>query len=314
MRLTKLILWMLLCGPLAFVAPSAHAQQAARVAGRIIAAKVQGTVVATSRVDQSQKTLASGDEIAEKYEVKTGADSSVILVFANGATANLGSDSVLVIEDFLMDPFAGDLSVSDMKEEPTSSKTTLNLTRGEMVGNVKHLREDRGSSFTVNTPVGAAGIRGTTFRIVFKPDANGQMTFTLSTSEGRVLLSGTSGSQVEVGGQQEVSVAVDVQVNATTGEVTITTPPVITSTTEISTTAATSIATAVQQIVETSAQVIITATATPPSQDKPKDPPVTEKKEEKQEEKKQEKQEKLEKTDLSQPTNDATRTTSGDGL
>jgi hypothetical protein len=261
MRLTKLILWLLLCGPLALVTPLAHGQQPARVPGRIVAAKVQGTVVAINLVDHTEKTLASGNELSEKYEIKTAAGSSAILVFSNGATANLGADSDLVIEEFLMDPFAGDLSVAAMKEEPTSSRTTINLTRGELVGNVKHLREDKGSSFTINTPVGAAGIRGTTFQIVFRPDSNGKVFFTLSTAEGKVLLTGSAGAKVEVGTGKEVTLTVDVKVNAKTGEVTVTSPPEISSTKNISAKAEASIATAVQQIVETSAKVIITASA-----------------------------------------------------
>lgn len=308
MHLIKLILWTLLCGSVAFIAPDAHGQQPSRVAGRIVAAKVQGSVVATNLVDKTQRTLVSGDQVSEKYEIKTAAASSVILVFANGATANVGSDSVLVIEDFLMDPFAGDLSVNEMKEEPTSSKTTLNLTRGEMVGNVKHLRQDKGSSFTVNTPVGAAGIRGTTFRIVFKPDANGKVTFTLSTSEGTVLMTGNSGSAVAVEGGKEVSAEVDVQVNATTGEVTITAPPSISAAKDISTEAAASIVVAVQQIIETAAQVIISSTSsTTSNSEKPKDEKA------KDENTKTEKQPDSS-SDLTNGTNSNSKTTSGDGL
>ena len=57
-----------------------------------------------------------------------------------------------------------------MKQEPGTSVTKLNLTRGELVGRVVHLNVDKGSEFTVRTPVGAAGIRGTIFRIIFRPD------------------------------------------------------------------------------------------------------------------------------------------------
>lgn len=315
MRLNKLFLWMLLCGPLAFVASNVHAQPAAsRVAGRIIAAKVQGTVLATNLVDNTERTLKSGDELSEKYEIKTAPASSVILVFANGATANVGADSVLRIEEFLMDPFAGDLSVSDMKEEPTSSKTSLNLTRGEMVGNVKHLRQEKGSTFTVNTPVGAAGIRGTTFRIVFRPDATGKMTFTLSTAEGTVLMTGNTGAEVSIGGGKELAVEVEVKVDATTGVVTILAAPILGSTKDISVAAQASIATAVQQIVETAAQVIISSTSTITTSEKPKDEqPKDEKPKDEKPKDETPKKEELQK-DLNNGGSNKTNTTSGDGL
>lgn len=62
-----------------------------------------------------------------------------------------------------------------------------------MVGNVKTLNHAAESMFSVSTPAGAAGIRGTTFRIVYRPTGNGQaFNYQLSTSEGVVIFEGTS--------------------------------------------------------------------------------------------------------------------------
>jgi hypothetical protein len=97
-----------------------------------------------------------------------------------------------------------------MTQEPTTSVTKLNLTKGELVGKVVHLNIDRGSEFTVQTPVGAAGIRGTTFEIIFRPDPSnpGHSLFTVYTVEGNVT--------VEVGhGSAPVSVPAGKQVVAT---------------------------------------------------------------------------------------------------
>ena len=81
--------------------------------------------------------------------------------------------------------------------------------------------------------MGAAGIRGTTFRIVFRPDANGRVTFTLSTSDGVVLFEAPASAGVSVETGKEVAVDVEVAVDAATGTVTVVAPPVITSTQDI---------------------------------------------------------------------------------
>ncbi|HWA85258.1 MAG TPA: FecR domain-containing protein [Opitutus sp.] len=263
MRLSKLIPWIVL-GVFAFSA-AARAQKTAQAPGQIYAVKVTGSVTATNLVDHSQAKLANNDKLSQHYVVTTAAASSVILVFSNGATLNLGADSTLSIDEFLQDPFSEQVKVGDLTEEPTTSSTKLNLSRGELVGNVKHLHEDRGSSFTVNTPVGAAGIRGTTFRIVFRPDPiTGNITFTLSTADGSVAFNGTSSttatgaaaSGVHVDTGKEISLTVDATVHAD-GTITINNPPVI----DASTTTQQNIPAATQTAIQNSVQEILTASS-----------------------------------------------------
>ena len=114
-----------------------------------------------------------------------------MLVFSNGSTVNLAQDSHLAIDQFLQDPFGQEIKVADLKGEPSTSHTKLNLTYGELVGNVKKLKGD--SSFLVQTPVGAAGIRGTTFMITYRPSGTGQAFFSLSTASGDIIFQGTTG-------------------------------------------------------------------------------------------------------------------------
>jgi hypothetical protein len=264
MRPTKLINWLLCCGMALLFVAAAPAQQKspARVAGHIVAAKVTGTVTATNQEDKTSRELKTNDILYQHHVVNTAANSSVILVFSNGATLNIGAESTLSIDEYLQDPLEKEISLADLKEEPNSSVTKLNLSRGELVGNVKHLREDRGSSFTVNTPVGAAGIRGTTFRIVFRPDATGKVFFTLSTAEGVVLLEGatsaTSSVNVETG--KEVVVNVEVNVDTATGKVTVTSPPQVQATQDIPAATQTAITAAAQQITDVSKTLIISTT------------------------------------------------------
>lgn len=261
MRLLKSISWLWLCGLLAFSATVAHGQQAVtRVAGRIIAAKVTGTVTARNTTDGTQRTLATNDPLSQNHEITTGAGASVVLVFSNGASLNLGADSTLSIDEFLQDPFATEISVAELTEEPTTSTTKLNLMRGELVGNVKRLKHDQGSSFTVNTPVGAAGIRGTTFRIVFRPDASGRVFFTLSTAEGTVLFEAPAAEGVSVETGKEVVVSVDVTVDAGTGAVTINGPVEVAAPVDMPAATQAAIAIQAQEIVAASTAIIISTT------------------------------------------------------
>lgn len=194
--------------------------------GYIRLARITGQVSVEEKATGEQRSAAEVVQIEQGTIVRTAANSSVILVFSNGSTVNLGADSVLDIEEFLQDPFAEELRPAEMTQEPSVSRTKLNLTRGELVGNVKTLRKEEGSSFTVQTPAGAAGIRGTTFRIVFRPDGTGRAFFTLTTLEGEVGFATVTGSvdtpQALVADSQEVVVEIDV--DDTTGEVTVITP------------------------------------------------------------------------------------------
>ncbi len=169
----------------------------------ILVAKKSGRVEMT--VGGTVTALENGAKVPQKAKINTFGDGSVVLVFSNGATTQLGADSELIIEEFLQDPFASDIKVAEISDEPSQSRTKLALNKGELVGNVKKLKYDKGSSFIVQTPVGAAGIRGTTFRIVFRPGGTGQAFFTLSTASGNVsfesLAPGGSQSGGTPGGQ-----------------------------------------------------------------------------------------------------------------
>jgi hypothetical protein len=168
---------------------------ASMVVGVIKAANVRGTVTKVNLVDKSESTLRNGEILIQDNAIVTGpGDSSVVLVFANGSTVKVGNESRLEIKEFLMDPLQADIpNVAALTAEPTVSRTHLRLEFGEMIGNVKTLNRAAGSNFSVSTPAGAAGIRGTTFRIVYRPTGDGQaFTFTLSTSEGIVLFEGTT--------------------------------------------------------------------------------------------------------------------------
>jgi FecR protein len=180
-----------------------------RVKGRILAARVRGEVSAVSKADGQSHLLKDGESVSEQTQIVTAAGANVILVFSNGATVSVGASSNLDIEEFDQDPFARDFKVSELKQEPGTSTTRLNLTKGELVGKVVHLNVESGSEFTVQTPVGAAGIRGTTFKVVFRPDHNGKAFFAVTTSDGTVVFHGLTKGPVSIPAGKQVVATFD---------------------------------------------------------------------------------------------------------
>lgn len=247
-------------------APAANTPPAAPAAtqndmrpGQIKVAKVDGAV--SMLVNGTRSDLKVGDFIPQKATIYTAAKSAVILVFSNGSSTNLGEDSQLSIEEFLQDPFAQTMQSARVDEEPTTSRTRLKLTKGELTGKVAHLKREQGSVYTIETPVGAAGIRGTTFRIVFRPTGNGNAyNFVLSTSEGHVVFAqgtvdipnaqpGTSGQTHDVLTQQEIVVTVNAEI-APNGTIVITDTPVVTPVAPINPATQAAIAETAQNIVK----------------------------------------------------------------
>ena len=180
-------------------------------AGQIQAASVEGQVL--KLVNSAPAVpVKDGDQLTESDTITTGANSGVVLVFMNGSSVKLGANSFLAIDEFKMDPLAEDVKMADFKDrkkgEPSVSKTNLNLVYGDMVGDVRRL--NKSSSYSIKTPAGAAGIRGTIFRIVFRPDANGRAFFTVSTAEGLVVMQGVTAVEIPIPVGKEVVATVDI--------------------------------------------------------------------------------------------------------
>ncbi len=177
--------------------------------GQIIAARVQGTVTSIAKPGSSGVSLKDGDAVEEEATIVTGAGASVILVFSNGATVDLAGDSRLKINEFLQDPFSSDLKASEIKQETGTSVTRLYLTKGELVGRVAHLNVDQGSEFTIKTPVGAAGIRGTFFKQIFRPDSHQKAFVSVETFEGLIVVTGLASGPVEIPAGRKFETTVD---------------------------------------------------------------------------------------------------------
>ncbi len=274
---TKLLSWLSLFGLLALLTLEAVAQPAAapapalastQIAGEIRATRVIGRVTVQDIATSATKDVTENLILGQGSVVRTEANSSVVLLFANGATINLAFSSELNIEQFTLDPFGGNYEPSKRTDEPSVSTTNLKLTQGELVGNVKKLKQGaNGSKFTVGTPVGAAGIRGTTFRIVYRPSGDGRtFNFTLTTVEGNVEVQIASGSGITVPAAVSVTdnkeiVINNVEVNAVTNQVVATTSAGQTVAVTASPPAVDATVTTVSQV-QAVAQVLVQAVAT----------------------------------------------------
>lgn len=193
--------------------------------GPAVTVKQSGTENVVLSIKTPDEIPAEEVRILENNTVfTTGPDSRVILLFSNGATVTVKEDSILNIEQFRQGPFDGDYNPSTATNEPPAeSRTKIFLARGELIGNVKKLNES--SRFEVETPAGAAGIRGTTFRVVFRPTGTGQAFFTVTTLEGDVGVTtseGTVAAPISVLDAEEVSIVVEVDDD--TGAITVVTP------------------------------------------------------------------------------------------
>ncbi len=212
-----------LCIWVSFSAASPAESTRRQSPGKVVVASVVKKVDAIDPKRPSPRLLSDRDIISEKNTVKADVASTATLVFSNGATFNVLESSSLVITEFLQDPFSTPFAMPVATEEPTTSTTKLNLTSGEVVCKVKKLRTEQGSSLTIVTPVGAAGVRGTTFAISYIPSKNGtdKGTYTLSVTEGEVSFTDNDGNVTIVGAGKELVVSFRTGTDPVTGAVTV---------------------------------------------------------------------------------------------
>lgn len=248
----------------AFVATALSLSAFAQTQPGLITAKlVKGDVQKISDAGVAV-ALKDGDLVAQTDSITTGKGGSVVLIFANASSVRLGPDSRLRIDEFLMDELDAPISnPGALKEEPNRSKTALNLSYGEMVGDVKKLNTAGGSSYSIKTPVGAAGIRGTIYRIVFRPSSDGKAFFQLQTAEGLVVMEGVTNAEVSVAEGKEVVVEVDTE---KPGEANV-------QSKDISEADKASITNAVSEIVESLKTTTIDNTTPPPQEEKKEETP-----------------------------------------
>jgi FecR protein len=152
---------------------------------------VIGSVVWKNSLSGESQPLRADQALPEGAIISTGEASSVSLVFASGATALIGEKSEVAISKFQQALFGDDASQISV-EEPSVSTTEILLNKGTITSGVSKLRPE--SSYVVKTPIGAAGVRGTVFQVIYDPI---QKVLRVLTAEGKVVFT-TATDNVEI--------------------------------------------------------------------------------------------------------------------
>jgi hypothetical protein len=157
--------------------------------GAIIIADVKGAVSVISNATGKplpQQDVQAGKLIFDGHTIKTtGKDSKIVLLLSNGTVTTLKADSVLNIKKFTQAKFnPGATKLAELKGEPSSSDTLINLNIGDMVVDIKKL--DKKSNFNIESPVGTAGIRGTRIGMNIQQAPGGGFTSKVTVPEGIV--------------------------------------------------------------------------------------------------------------------------------
>ena len=139
--------------------------------GSVIVIQTKGVVNAYSPQGRKLTSpVVRGSVLPVGYSIKTGFFSESILLFSNGTTATILENSKLRLDKFTQAPFdAQNGSFAQLQTEPSASQVSVNMDLGSLVVQTKKLK--KGSSFSITTPVGTAGIRGTQFQLAMSPDS-----------------------------------------------------------------------------------------------------------------------------------------------
>ena len=139
--------------------------------GSVIVIQTKGVVNAYSPQGRKLTSpVVRGSVLPVGYSIKTGFFSESILLFSNGTTATILENSKLRLDKFTQAPFdAQNGSFAQLQTEPSASQVSINMDLGSLVVQTKKLK--KGSSFSITTPVGTAGIRGTQFQLAMSPDS-----------------------------------------------------------------------------------------------------------------------------------------------
>ena len=80
------------------------------------------------------QNLKAGSVLRDGLVIKTGPKSEISVLFSNGLTASILSNSSLHIKSFKQSPFdPGDQKLGELNSEPSQSSTDLSLEFGNLV-------------------------------------------------------------------------------------------------------------------------------------------------------------------------------------
>ncbi len=184
--------------------------------------------------DGTSSALKRGQTFEQGNKVQAGKGANALLVMSNGATLHVKAETTLDVASFQQAPFdeAAEGTFLRLTKDPSKSDTDLKLSSGSLQGEVKKLDTGAGSKFTVDTPAGSAGIRGTIIDITIVRNAAGQvtgiiatcvvgsMTFTPGVTTTTTSANGTSTTVTNANINTAATITVNLTVNPNTGLIT----------------------------------------------------------------------------------------------
>jgi len=188
---------------------------AAEAPAPVIAVQVRGTVVVLHDQATETEAVTEGAQLGAADTITTAAKSSVMLVLPSGSVVALKENSRLKIATALFSPLVGEALAAngaEPRETAASSQTTFELAFGEMLTRVRKLNPT--STFTVQTPVSVAAVRGTVFEVAFHPDTKGEASYRLSTSSGLVHVTPHAGKMIAVPANEQLDFAAEIRKKA----------------------------------------------------------------------------------------------------
>jgi ferric-dicitrate binding protein FerR (iron transport regulator) len=195
--------------------------------GIVMVADVTGDVQAT--VGDTKRVLKVDDRIRVGSTIATGRKAMVTLILSNGASLQLGAESELEVEEFGQAAVSGSPKFSELKAEPTVSRTRLRLLRGDVIATVRPLQVSRGSSFWLSFPAGVVRAADGAFRAMVRMHDLGLGVCTLQLDAGSAELevAGRSGGFQPIPAGKPLAFAIELEKNGTmkVGEMPKETPP-----------------------------------------------------------------------------------------
>lgn len=204
-RLIALLTATFLFGTLLFL-------RASELSGDIRVIEVQGSPAVIVMADGSTPPIRVNDTIPPGSTVKTSADSSLKLLFANGAILILQPRSELKLTHFASkDSLPMQTTTGHRPSELSKSHTDLSLQSGAALLDVPPLKKE--SKFQVTTPLGSAAVRGTRFYVIIRKDRAA-----VGVAEGLVVTTSLLGETQGLAAGQAIGLTTKGLTRATAGE------------------------------------------------------------------------------------------------
>ena len=123
-----------------------------------------------------------GSPFPKNHTAETGKGGKAVFLLSNGTLMTVDQNAKMKVSFYDQIPFeAKGRALKDLTEEPSQSNVNIDLDFGALIVKTKKLNKK--SSFSILSPVGTAGIRGTEFQMEINPGAGVQLDVTESVVE-----------------------------------------------------------------------------------------------------------------------------------